>query len=117
MDTIRDRELKKRKPEPGSEKSSHGKATGDSKNEPFSVVIDGEKIVMAPDLADLPEADYDDPAIQAMIRETEAARLNKFGKLTSEDIEKLSELREAVQRENPDLSWEEITDLAWRKFR
>ena len=118
MDTTQDQKAPKRKSGPGLEKSSLGKATKGSKSDerPF-IVIDGKLITMEEDLVDLPEADYDDPEIQAMIQEDLDRWEKKFGRLTSEQVEELAQTREKILSSFPDLTAQEATDRAWQEIR
>ena len=117
MDTTVDPKRKKKGSAHGLEKSSRAKLTIDIKNdERFVTMINGEVIMMAEDLVNLPEADYDDPFIQKMIKEDLNQREKKFGRLTTEDVEEIGRTKDEILKKFPNLAPSEAAEKAWKEI-
>jgi len=80
-------------------------------------MLDDEPVLMAEDLIDLPEADYNDPLIQQMIKEDEESSLKRFGKITSEELEELYRRADKLQEESRGLKRREAVDVAWSRMK
>lgn len=84
-------------------------------DEEFLSIDEGKITAWAPDLWEMEEFDWDDPENQKWLKEEEEKRIKKYGRLTSEQYDKIIDLKEALLKEEPTLPGEKAFDLAWKK--
>lgn len=84
MDTSQNQDQKKNESEFISAKQSHDNTIRNLKSDGYH--LNGKWISVSPDLKNLPEIDYQDPAVQAWIEEIEADRKKRGPKLTHKEL-------------------------------
>lgn len=81
------------------------------------IEVDGKILKMPDDLKDLPEMDYDDPAVKKQIAAEDAERIRKYGRLTCEEAEYMYARRLELQKTITDKSVEELNKMALEEIR
>jgi len=111
MDTTPDLKRPRKKSEPGSEKQSPGRLV------PQTVELNGKVYELPPDFDELEEIDYEDPTVQRWLAEIEAENIRVNGKMTSEEANYVFSRIEELEKEFPQKSARERTQVALSELR
>ena len=71
---------------------------------------------LPPDLQHISEANYDDPKVKQWCEEGEKRFIEKFGKISHEELFKIENLAHQVQKENPKLNFREAVDIVMKRM-
>ena len=113
MDTTQDLRKKKKESEPTSEKPSRARPA--LRTDEY--VVNDEVVKMAPDLAGLPEFDWESPDAQGWINAEDQRLRTKFAGMNSEDLDAYLGIRKQILEQNPGLSLVEAGTKALEAFR
>ena len=113
MDTTIGPKKERRESEPTLEKPSPGKHV----LKEGEYLVDGKVTLVAPDLKELEEFDWDAPENGEWI-ESENRRLrDKFHGMDLKKLDEMMSIREEIRRCNPNLSMKDATELALKQSR
>ena len=119
MDISHDLKKQKRKAEHGLEKLSQNNIAPQTDNSCFTegvIEVGGKVYRMPDDLNDLKEIDYSDPDVKIWIEKEKAESIQKYGNITTEEVEYMFTRRLELQKELPNKSIEELNKMALAEF-
>jgi hypothetical protein len=114
MDTTQNQKRKKSESWRGSEKPSQDKQTRQKSNlDSETITVRGEKVTLPPDIKNLQEFDWDDPKNKKWIKEQDKKTVERYGRLSTEQMESIYKAKLRLLSQSPALDEKRAFDLAW----
>lgn len=96
-------------------KSSQDKHIGDL-GDSETILVDEVPVELPPDFHQLSEANHDDPQIKQWCEEGDKRFIEKFGKISHEELFKIEKSAYQIIKENTKLGFREAVNIAMRRI-